>query len=412
VIGDQNTHGAAAIVNDYIITDHDVNQRTALFIATSGIRNPSPEALAQMRQQVLRALEDETLQLQEASKLKITVPKADVDRAVESIAMDNNMTVAQFTQTLAAAGVSMLTFRNSLTAQIAWQRLVGARYAGRVNITEEEVDAALERLKQGASKPQFHVGEIFLSVDNPSEEAAVKMEADQIAQQLTLGANFPAVARQFSRAPSAASGGNIGWVQQGQLPEALDKVLSDMRPGQVTAPIRAEGGYYLLMLADRREPAGTEEVQGPPPLDPNGPIPVDRILLPLPPNAAPEYRAQALRFATEISGVIQTCADIVKMDLASQGIQHFRLGEIRVADLAPEFGEAIAKTPPGGVSAPTPSDAGIELFVRCDPAPRRVVVQKIPTREEVHQQLLDQQLGVLSRSYLRNLRRDGVVETR
>jgi peptidyl-prolyl cis-trans isomerase SurA len=345
--------------------------------------------------------------------VKITVNKADVDRAVESVSMDNNMTPQQLQATLQAAGVSMTTFRSSLTAQIAWQRLVGARYAGQVNITDEQVDAAIARLKEGAEKPQFHVGEIFLSVDNPQDEAEVKMEAEQIGQQLALGANFPAVARQFSRAPSAASGGNIGWVQQGQLPEALDKALSDMQPGQITQPIRAEGGYYILMMADRKEPVGTEEVQAPPPPSPDSAISVDRILLPLAPDSPAELRQQATDFAAQLAGVIRTCGDIPNLNLAQQGIQHFRLGEIKKADIAPEFAEAIFdKTPPGGVSAPTPSDAGIELFVRCDAAPRRVVAATIPTREEMRQQMLDQQLGVLARSYLRNLRRDGVVETR
>jgi peptidyl-prolyl cis-trans isomerase SurA len=281
-----------------------------------------------------------------------------------------------------------------------------------VNITDEQIDAAIERVKNGANKPQFHVGEIFLSVDNPQDEADVKMEAEAITQQIALGAVFPNVARQFSQAPSAASGGNIGWVQQGQLPEALDKALSEMQPGQVTPPIRAEGGYYILMMADRREPVGTEEVAPVATADPDGLVPVQRILLALPPDSPPEFREQATNFARQLAGSIRTCADVRPIVEATQGLQYFDLGKIKPAELAPEFGEAISKTPPGGVSAPTPSGVGIELFVRCDAAPRRVVAAKIPTREEMRQQMLDQQLGVLARSYLRNLRRDGVVETR
>jgi peptidyl-prolyl cis-trans isomerase SurA len=414
VVGDPNTQAVASIVNDYPITQYDVNQRAKLFIVTSGIQNPGAQQLEQIRQQVLRALEDETLQLQEATKLKITVLKTDVDGAIAQVAMDNGMSAQQLEQTLTQQGVSMTTFRSSLTAQIAWQRLVGARYGGQVNVTDEQVDAAIARLEEGADKPQFHVGEIFLSVDNPQDEAEVRQEAEQIAQQIGLGAVFPTVARQFSRAPSAASGGNIGWVQQGQLSPELDKVLSEMQPGQITKPIRAEGGYYILMLADRREPVGTEEVQAPPPPDPAAGIPLYRILLQLSPDSPPALRQQAVTFAEQLrgSGAIRTCADIKPIVDQSQGLLSFDLGVMKPADLAPEFAKAILETPPGGVSAPTPSDAGVELFVRCDPAPRRVVAQKIPTREEMRQQMLDQRLGVYSLTYLRNLRRDGVVETR
>jgi peptidyl-prolyl cis-trans isomerase SurA len=318
VIGDHNTQAVASIVNDYLITDFDVNQRTALFLATSGIARPAPEALAQIRQQVQRALEDETLQLQEASKRKITIKKAEVDSAVEQVAKDNNMTVEQLTGTLRQAGVSMNTFRNQLTAQIAWNRLVEARYAGSINITDEQVDAALDRLKEGANRPQFQVAEIFLSVDRPQDDDQIRSDAEQLVQQIKLGANFQNVARQFSRAPSAASGGNIGWVPQGQLAAELDKALNEMHPGDVSAPIKAEGGYYVLMVLDRREPVGTKPVEAPK-LDPNGPLPLERLLLPLPPDAPEDLRKQAIGFAESVRTTIKSCRDVVAITQQAQG---------------------------------------------------------------------------------------------
>jgi peptidyl-prolyl cis-trans isomerase SurA len=411
-IGDHNTQAVAAIVNDYVISDYDVNQRTALFLATSGLQPPSqPEVLNQMRQQVLRAIIDETLQLQEASKRKIAIKKDDVDKAVAQVAMDNNITVDQLTNTLRAGGVAMTTFRNQLTAQIAWNRLIEARYAGAINISDEQIEGALTRLKDGSSKPQFQVGEIFLAVDRPEDDAKVKEDATQIAGQLGIGAVFPNVARQFSQSPSAAGGGNIGWVQQGQLPAEIDKVLSAMQPGQISEPIKAEGGYHIVTLIDRREPLGTKAEEAPK-LDPDGPIPVDRILLPLPPDTPDDTRKQAVGFAETMRGHIKSCAEIPAMMQQAPGVQHFRLGAVKLADLAMELADAIRKAPPGGVTPPLMSDAGVELFVRCDAAVRTVNPIVIPTRDEVQQQLFVQQLTVMSRSYLRDLKRDAVVEIR
>src|SRR5262245_30159959 len=248
--------GIAAIVNDNIITDYTLDQRVALFLATSGVR-PTPETLQQIRSQVLRSIEDEIIELQEATKHKINVTKADVDKAVQNIATDNHITIEQVTSTITNAGVSLDIFRQQLAAQILWQKVVAARYGTDILIKDQQVDEAMERLRKGADKPQFLVSESFIAIDRPEDEEAVSTSAKQIAAQLGQGAPFATVAGQFSQSPSAADGGDIGWVVQGQLADDLDGALSKLRPGQTTEPIRSEGGYYVLLLRDRREPIGT-----------------------------------------------------------------------------------------------------------------------------------------------------------
>src|SRR6185503_7992345 len=154
--------GVAAIVNDYVISDYDLNQRVQLFIATSGVR-PTPETLTQIRAQVLRSVEDEVLQLQEAARHKITVSKTEVDRALQNIANDNKIPVEQILMTVTNAGVTVDTFRQQVAAQLTWQKVVGARYGTDVLINDQQVNEAMERLKAGADKPQFLVSEIFIA---------------------------------------------------------------------------------------------------------------------------------------------------------------------------------------------------------------------------------------------------------
>jgi peptidyl-prolyl cis-trans isomerase SurA len=405
----QNSTGVAAIVNEVVISNYDVDQRTALFIATSGVR-PTAENLPQLRAQVLRSLEDETIELQEAAKHKITATKPEVDKALQNIADDNKITVAQILNTIGQAGVSTTTFVKQINAQIIWQKLVSARYGTDILITDQQLDEAMNRLRQGADKPQFLLSEIYVAVDRPEDETSVRASLEQIAQQIMQGAPFPAVAGQFSQSPSAADGGDIGWVVQGQLADELDRALLPLQPGQIAGPIRAEGGYYVLHLRDRREPAGTKQAEAPAAApDPNAPLPLDRFLIPLPPDADAMLKDRAMTLATNVKNQVRSCADLPNITKQLQGTVYQRLGAMAPKDLNPELRGALAKTGPGEAVNPFFSPAGLELIMRCDVAPSKLGVVSLPSREELRQQLFAQSLSLYAKSYLRDLRRDAIV---
>ena len=131
--------GVVAIVNDVIISDYDLDQRVTLFVATSGVR-PTAETLSQIRTQVLRSLQDEVLQLQEAAKRKIAVTKAEVDRALQNLSKENNISIDQIIETVKRAGVSPEVFRQQIAAQLTWQKLVGARYGTDIIINDQQID--------------------------------------------------------------------------------------------------------------------------------------------------------------------------------------------------------------------------------------------------------------------------------
>ncbi len=404
--------GIAAIVNDTVISDYDLDQRTALFVATSGVR-PTKETLGQIRAQVLRSLEDEVLELQEANKHKVNVSKADVDKALKNIADDNHLTTEQIMVTISQAGVSADIFRQQLAAQLVWQKLVAARYGTDVLISDQQIDEAMERLKKGADKPQFLVSEIFLAVDRPEDEPAIRSSAEQISSQIKQGAAFSSVAGQFSQSPSAADGGDIGWVIQGQLPEELDHSLSNLRPGQVAGPIKAEGGFYVVQLRDRREPLGTKIEQAPDaPPDPNAPLPLARLLVPVPPTADQAYKEKAMQLASNLKPQAKSCEDLSNISKQIPGTIFADLGPTTPKDLAPQLRDALAKSHPGELVEPFFSEVGLEIIMRCDPAPPKLVALQLPTRDQLQQQLFVQQMSILGKSYLRDLRRDAVVENR
>ena len=404
--------GVAAIVNDAIITEYDLRQRMLLFVSTSGLQ-PTPEILAKLRGQVLSQLETEQLEIQEARKKGITVSPTDVDKSIERITSDNHLTKEQLVDLLKKGGVDIATLRAQIAVQIAWQKTVEDEFQDRVNITPADIDAALARLQEGANKQHFQVSEIFLPVDNPEVDAKVLKNAQDIETQLHSGAQFGTVARQFSQSPTAASGGDLDWVYQGQLPQEIDDALQHLQVGEVSPPIRSLGGYYILGLRARQEGLGTK-IPDPATLKPAGPLTVARVLLPLGPTPPAALKENAMKIAVQIHDHTNGCDVLPKMAQQVHGmvVQDLAKLGIKITDLSAEIQDAISKAGPGEATPPFFSPAGIEMMVRCDKRAPIITAYTIPSRQQIEEQLFDAQITNLSRRYLRDLRRNANVEAR
>ena len=405
-------NGIVALVNDLPITSYELRQRIALVMSTSNIPR-TPEMEKKVRTQVLDQLETELLQRQEAAKNDITVSSVEVDHYIQGILQDNRMTLDQLKGVLTHGGVAMATFRSQIAAQLLWQKAVQEHYAGRINIPPEAVDAEMTRIREGANKAHFMVSEIFLPVDNPDLDDKVKKDAESLETQLKSGANFMAIARQFSQSPSAAQGGDIGTVYDGQLAPELNQALLAMKTGDMSPPIRSIGGYYILLLRQRFEPMGTKIVETKPSAETLPPVlPLGRILLRLPPKPAKDYLDKVMEIAGQIREAITSCEMASKIPEKIPGALYFPLGDTRLSDLNQETRDVLAKTESGEAAEPFKSDAGIEIFVRCDKAIPKEVAFPMPKREDIEQQLFSEQISALARRYNRDLRRSANIEVR
>jgi peptidyl-prolyl cis-trans isomerase SurA len=247
----RSTEGIAAVVNDDIISISDLTARLQLALVSSGLPN-TPETRQRLTPQVLRSLVDERLQLQEASRTNVSVTDKEISDALGRVAEQNRMEREQLEKMLASQGVPRSTLEDQIRSTIAWGKLVQRRLRPSIEIGQDEIDQVIQRIQANAGKPEYLAAEIFLSVDTPEREDDVRRLADRLYEQIGQGASFPAVARQFSQSAGASNGGDLGWVQQGQLPEELDSALKQLRPGQATRPIRSITGYHILMLRDER----------------------------------------------------------------------------------------------------------------------------------------------------------------
>lgn len=425
---DMDTNGVAAVINDQIVSEYDLSQRVALVISTSGMRQTADNR-KKMRPQVLEQLKTEKLELEEAQRKNITVSPTEVDKEIDGILSDNKLNLDQLKQILGRSNVAMETLRAQIAVQLAWQKAIEDEYGDRINITPQDIDDELARSKEGADKPHFLVAEIFLAVESPDQDEKVHKSANDLVTQIKGGAPFPTIARQFSQSPSAAEGGDLGWLHDGQLAPELNDEVRKLKPGELTQPIRSAGGYYILALRQRQEGEGTKVAPPPPPTAPQpaapeppkhpGYLPLARFLLPIPQKAPKDYIDKAVSIAQQIRQQNPTCAMLQKVSSGLKGSVYMSLGTMKVTDLGEAIQAELAKVASGEATPPFRSGAGIEIIARCDKqAPRPVAeVQQLapyqtPTRDQVERRLFQQQISMLARRYIRDLRREANVETR
>jgi peptidyl-prolyl cis-trans isomerase SurA len=405
--------GIVAIVNDRPISQYDLEQRMELVITTSNMPD-TPDMRKKVREEVLDQLETEMIQRQEALKNDITVSSVEVDKDIQGILSDNHMTLDQLKGVLARGHVVIATLRSQIAAQLLWSKTVEQEYHDRVNISPEQVDAEMARIAEGADKTHFLVSEIFVAVDTPEQDEKALKDAQGLESQIAAGAPFQSIARQFSQSPSAAEGGDMGVVYDGQLSPELNAALEKMKTGDISAPIRSVGGYYILQLRQRFEAIGVKIPEAPKTEEqaPVAELPLTRILLPLPPKVPQQMLDNVMKVAEAIRDHISDCDMIPKLMAEIKGGLTFPMGMTQLSELNQQTRDALAKTTPGDVAEPFLSAAGIEIFARCDKAPPKILPFKLPTRDEVEQQLFEEQISAMARRYNRDLRRNANIETR
>ena len=258
----QETVGIAAVVNNEAISIPDLLARINIAIVASRLQ-ASDDLRRQLAPQVLRSLIDERLRVQEAERLGLTVSEAEMATARRSVEQRNGIAAGSLSEFLRGQGLDVDSVTDQLRAEILWSKLVRARLGTAVSVGEGEIDEALTRLEANRGRPEYRVTEIFLAVESSEQEDEVRAAATSLHEQLTAGANFGQIASQFSQSATAAVGGDIGWVLEGELPSEIEAVLSQLEPGTIGPPVRAFDGYYIVALIDRRRVLSDAAAAGP-----------------------------------------------------------------------------------------------------------------------------------------------------
>ena len=330
-------------------------------------------------------------------KFDLIASDAEVNDELADIARSNNTSADQLLAQLAAQGVGAQTFRDQLRAEISWRGWIRGRYGQRLTIGDDQVKAYEKRLEAEAGKPRFQISEVFIDASRAGGETAAEQGAAQLIAQLQKGAPFAAVARQFSNSPSAANGGDVGWIATGEMPPEVDRVLESLRPGQLSPAIPVKDGVYIVHLRDRR--AGGASIL----------VNLMQAAVALPRDASPAAVAAAESKLTTLRPKITGCDTLASAVAKVPGVVSGDLGEADMKDLAPSFREAAESLQVGQVSAPIRTDAGVHLVALCG---RRHGGADQMTRDQIENRLYGQELAMIAKRQLRDLRNSATIETR
>ncbi len=391
---------ATAIINGDVITGTDVDQRLALIVLANG-GQIGPEELERLRLQVLRNLIDETLQIQEAKANEITIKAEEIDQSYGRVAARFKQTPAGLAAYLRQNNSSERSIKRQIEGELAWNRLLRRRVEPFVNVSEEEVSSIMARLEASKGTKEFHVGEIYLSA-TPENAGEVMTNGRRIIDQIRQGGSFAAYARQFSEASTAAVGGDLGWVRAPQLPDALAQAVQEINVGQIAGPVAIPGGFSIVYLVDSRQVLTSD------PRD--AVLNLRQLSLKFAPGTTPaQATAKAEAFATATQRM-QGCGGAAAI-AAEQGAEVVDNDQVRVRDLPPALQEMLLKLSIGQATPPFGSQAeGVRVLALCGRDEAQTATG--PSFDQIMSQIEETRVNQRAQRYLRDLRRDAVVDYR
>ena len=397
----------AAVVNDEMISIYDLKSRIALVAAFSGFDN-SPETQQRLAPQILQQLIEERIRLQEAKLLKIKANESEINNEKSALESQTKIKPGQLIKTLENNGIDPATMLNQFEAKIVWSKIVRRKFGRNVQISDAEVDETIDEIKRNKGQPEYLVSEILLLTDSSKKTEESEKLADRLVQQILGGANFSSIARNFSQSSSAQKGGNLGWNRVDQLGSELGPIIQNLKPGQITNPVKTVDGIYILKLNNQRVSAGLD---GPPPGPPT--VSLRQLHLAIPSQSSPQQISQIKLKSQTLTQNIKGCNAFDKVAKASGTELSGELGTFQMNQISAKMQELIKDLPVGKPSLTSvTSDSVIVLMVCNRQIPAVVEMDLDKIRRRIKSDLTTAQLTLAARRYLRDLRRAAFIEIR
>jgi peptidyl-prolyl cis-trans isomerase SurA len=390
-----------AVVNGDVITSGDVENRARLFALSTGLPT-TQDVIDRLKTQISNQLVDERLRLQEAQKHKVVIPDKQIADAIQGIEQRNGMPEGGLRAKLAAMGVSVRTLIDQIRVQLAWTQVLREQLADKLNISDSEIDEQMRLHEAQLGKPEYHVGEIFIPVDDPANIADAQRFAETVIAELRSGAVFSAVAAQFSQTQSALEGGELGWVQPNQLDPQVASLVVQMPVGAVSNPVKVPGGFDIVTLGGKREVGN----------DMGTFISLRQVFLPftvpLDPQNPTEQQRLALEKAHTLSANIKTCPQMEEAAKVNPSARPVDPGEIRLETVSPPpFRDLLTKLPVNTASQPLVATDGIAVVIICSKEQKNTASL---TKDDVRRRMITDRVEATSRQLMRDLRRKATIQ--
>ncbi|MDR1995265.1 peptidylprolyl isomerase [Azonexus sp.] len=394
-----------AVVDAEVITRHELDSR--LEAALSQLRRqgtPLPPQ-AQLERQMLERLIMERVQLQYARDTGLKPDDTQLEQAIGRIAVNNNMTLAQFRQALEADGIEFAKFREEIRNEMTMVRLREREVDSKLIISDGEIDNYLANQAASGSNEEYQLAHILLRAPesaSPEQLQRLRQRGEEALQRAQLGENFAELSATFSDAPDALQGGSLGWRSRDRLPTLYAEAVTSLQPGQVSGLLRSSAGFHIIKLLDKRggdAPASVQQTHARHIL-----VRVNEVQS----EADARHKLEIVRERI-INGVdFAEQARLYSQDgSAAKGGD---LGWLNPGDTVPEFERAMNALQPGELSPVIQSPFGLHLIQVQERRERDVSVER--QRMLARQALRERKLDDAYQDWLRQLRDQAYVENR
>ena len=400
VSAQQTLNSIEVLVNDTPISSFDIDQRLRLVIAIAG-GIKTQEEFIKVREQVVRAMIDERLQLDEAATVDLIISEAQLQNYFERRAQGVGQSAEQFEEALKGIGSSKQSMQRQMEAEIAWSQLVDGRLGPFVSVSDEEVESRIKKIHENRGKFEYRIAEITLDVGSSDQELSVKSNADQLAERIKGGASFTEIAQQLSTSPTAAVGGDLGWSTIDDLSGHYAEAANTVDVGSISEPIRTAGGYTILAMRDKRRILVAD------PLDTQ--VQLQQIFLP---TIRAADAALNKKFRDEVGNLNRAafnCGNIAAVATNAGAEAQTDLGILRLRDLTGVIRDVVAGLDENSASGIQEMEDGLRVLVVCQ---RQEAEIREPDFDAIFNQIEQQRLSMMGRRYLRDLRRDAIIDYR
>lgn len=388
--------GVAIEVNGQVVSSYDVFQRVKWLLYWSRLR-PTQAVLVRVEDEARRMLVDESLQIAELRRLgaergvSFIVTDGDVERRIDRLARQRKLTGAGLLSQLVDEDIDSATIYEMFRAQMSWDSYVQSKYAGRITLKPERVRSVLELQARTLERDSFKLREIALPAVGEGRSQGGMEFAEALWATIVKGeATFGDIATQFSMAPSASKAGEIGWIGLDDLPAGARSTIAQMAPGQISPPLEIEGQLFIYFMDD------FSPIGGKPKFD------LYSVFVPV---NSPRIESDTATLST-LKQNSATCSDLEAQKGSYPSIVFERLNGVSANSISADFRAWLVASGPNESSSVTRSASGVGFLMNC----RRY--REAPTVEaegDVQERLFLEQLILLSKRELRNLRQSALI---
>ena len=401
---DPNVRKPTAIVNGAVITGTDVDQRVALLVAARELKL-TPAELAQYKLLITRQLIDETLQIQQAKTADVKLAPDDIAKSYETVTRNFGKSAAEMRVYLRSVGSSERSLKRQIEAELSWNRYLRRKID--VNVSTEEVQAIIDKLKAAQGSTEYHVREIYLKADGDRAQEVfnqAKQMMDSIQKREKGDDTFGYYAR-LSDATTRATDGDLDWLsetQLSQLPPGLVEAIKSMTPEHLAGPIEVPGGFSIIYLVDTRKVGVADPLEAK--------LTLKQVSVRFPEGITqPQADARVAEFA-KLTQAIRGCGEVAKA-ASALGAEVVDNDSVRIKDLPTALRDIMTKLQVGEASPPFGSAKdGIRTLVLCGRDEARG--GSLPGVEQMRGAMETQRTNLRANQLLRDLRRDAIVEYR